>query len=175
MGVSEGFVVLDELQNGGGIGGLLKGLADVGVLEELGDAGHGVEVLLELALRHEEEDHEADRLAVECIEGDTTAGATQGGDGLGNAIGSGVGDADAVADAGAHGLFALTDHGADAGAVGWVNRVGFDELVEELIYGLPTVGGSQLGNDAVLAEEGGEWLVHKSGFNGCVSIGRWRI
>jgi len=133
-------MVQDELENGGGIRGLLEGVANVGVLEEAGNSSHGVQVLLELALRHEEEDHEADRLTVEGIEGDASGRSAEGSDGLRKAVGSCVGDADAVANAGAHGLLALPDHGADTGAVGGVNRVGFDELVEEFIYGLPTVG-----------------------------------
>src|SRR5580765_3127947 len=60
LGGPEGLVVLNELENGGGVLGLLEGLANLTVLEELRDAGHGMQVLLELALRDEEEHHEAD-------------------------------------------------------------------------------------------------------------------
>jgi hypothetical protein len=42
------------------------------VLEEPGDGGHGVQVLLKLGLGDKKENHEADRLAVEGVEGDAT-------------------------------------------------------------------------------------------------------
>jgi hypothetical protein len=81
-------VVLDELENGGCIRGLLEGLANVGVLEEFRDAGHGMQVLLELALRHEEKDHEVDRPAVERVESDAPGRAAEGGDGNPGRVGS---------------------------------------------------------------------------------------
>ena len=73
MGGSAGLVVPDELENGGGVRRLPQGLTNLGMLKELRNASHGVKVLLELALRDEEENYEIDRLAVEGIEGNAAA------------------------------------------------------------------------------------------------------
>ena len=72
MGGAEGLVVLYELENRSGVRGLLKSLQGVGMLEEPGDATHRVQVLLHLAPGDKEENHEADRLAVEGIESDAS-------------------------------------------------------------------------------------------------------
>ena len=103
----------DDLEHGVGIGGLFEGLAEFGFVQQLGDVGQGVEVLLELALRHQEEHDQVDRLVVQGVEVHALLRAAQRADHLVDQVGRGVRDADAKADAGAHGGLALLDHRGD--------------------------------------------------------------
>src|ERR1035441_4015917 len=77
----------DDLQHGVGVGRLLQGLAKFGFVEELGDIGQGVKVLLKLTLRHEEEHDQLDRLIVQGIEVDACLRAAQGADYFADQVG----------------------------------------------------------------------------------------
>ena len=63
-------MLLDDFEHGLGIGRLFQGLAKIGPMEELGNIGQGVKMLLKLALRHKEQHDQLHRLVVERIEVD---------------------------------------------------------------------------------------------------------
>ena len=139
---------------------MLQGSTKFLGFEEPSDISNGVQVLLEAPLRHEEEENECYRLAVEGVEGDSLLGAAQGGDGLGDCVGSGVWNTDAETDAGAHGAFAFENGAGDCFAMRGLHRCGFDKPVEQGIDGAPTVGGGKGGDDLVCSENSSDACTH---------------
>ena len=69
----------DDLEHGLGVGGLFQGLAKIRAMQEFGDVGQGVEMLLKLALRDEKQHDEINRLVVERVEIDAFRGPAGGG------------------------------------------------------------------------------------------------
>ena len=57
-------LIPDDLQHRLGIGRLLQRLAKLGFVKKLGDIGQGMEVLLELPLRNQEQHDQVHRLIV---------------------------------------------------------------------------------------------------------------
>ncbi len=146
-------LVADNLEHGLGGRGLFEGLAEIGAVKELGNIGEGMEVLLELALRHEKKHHEIHRLIIQRIEIDAFAGAAESADDLVDQVGRGVWDANTKADPGAHGGFALLDNGGNGVLVLGFNLASGDEIVDELIDCLPPIGGPQISQDLLFAQD----------------------
>ena len=67
-------------------------------------------------------------------------------------IRGGVRDADAEADAGAHGGLALFDDGGDGVAVAGLDLAGGHQIADQFVNGLPAVGGAQIGDDLLFAQ-----------------------
>ncbi len=154
-----GGLALDDGVHGGGIGGVFQGLAQFFTVEEFGDIGEGMEVFLELALGDEEEHDEVDGLVVEGVEVSAVLGSAEGADDFVDEVGGGVGDSDSEPDAGAHRVLAFLDDGGDGVAVFGFNFAALDQLADQLVDGLPPVGGFQVGNNLVRAEDVAE--VHR--------------
>jgi hypothetical protein len=64
-------LILDHAQHGLGISGLFQGLAKFGLVQNLGDVGEGVKMLLKLALGHQEKHDEVHWLVVKRVKVDT--------------------------------------------------------------------------------------------------------
>ena len=62
-------------------------MAEFGFMKQLGDIGKGVEVFLELALGHQEQHHELDRLIVQGVETNALFGTAESADNLVNQVG----------------------------------------------------------------------------------------
>src|SRR5216117_4164936 len=58
-----------------------------------------------------------------------------------------MGNHDAEPDAGAHGSLALFDDGGDLIAVVRLDLAGLDQVIDQLVNGLPAVGGQHFSND----------------------------
>src|SRR5215472_11588110 len=104
-------VLLDDIEHRLGVRGLFERLAEIGFVEELGNVGERVKMLLKLTLRHEEQHDELDRLVVERIEVDPFLGTAQRADDFVNQVRRSVRDTDAEADAGTHGRLAFLYRG----------------------------------------------------------------
>lgn len=137
----------DDPVDGFGIGRGGEGVTEIGVVKVLGDVGQGVEMLLELALGNQEQDHQLDRLIVERLELHAGRRAAEDADDLGDEIGDGVRNTDAEADAGAHRLFALLDDRGDVLAVFGRNSARRHQLFDEFVDRLPAIGRPHLGDD----------------------------
>ena len=61
-------LLLDDVVDGLGISTVLERLAKFFFVQQLGDLGERMKVLLKLALRNKEEDHQGDRLVIERVE-----------------------------------------------------------------------------------------------------------
>ena len=133
-------ILLDNFVHGGGIGGLLKLLSKFLDVKKLGDIGQGVEMFLELALRHQEEHDQIDGLIIQRVKVDPGDRAAHRPDDFLDQIGRGMGDADSKADAGAHGRFALLDDGDDGVAVLGPDACVADQILDQLIDGIPAIG-----------------------------------
>ena len=140
------------LQHGLGVRRLFEGLAEFRFVQQLGDIGQGVEMLLELALRHQEEHDQVDRLVVQGIEVDAFLRAAQRADHFIDQIRRGVRDADAEADAGAHGGLALLDHRRDGVVMFGLDLAGRHQVVDQLIDRFPAVGRPQVSDDLLFAQ-----------------------
>ena len=108
-------------------------------------------MLLELALRHEEEHDELDGLVVERVEVDARGAASESADDFWDEVGAGVRDADAKADPGAHGILALAHDGGDGLAILGLDLAAVDEEAEEFVNrgcsrGLWMPDGTKLGS-----------------------------
>ena len=60
-------LVPNDLQHGCGVGRLFEGLPELGFVQEFGNIGQGVQMFLELTLRHQEQHHQVNRLIVQRI------------------------------------------------------------------------------------------------------------
>jgi hypothetical protein len=137
----------DDAEHGFGVRGFFEGLAKFHFVQELGYVGQGMEMFLKLSLRYQEEHDELDGLIVQRVEVDAFIGTTEGADDFRNQIRGGVGDTDAEPNARAHGRLALFDGGGDGIAVSGINFAGGHEIINQLVNGLPAVGGAQFRND----------------------------
>ena len=63
-------LIADDLQHFIRVRSLFEGLAKFCPVQQLGDIGQGVKMFLELALRHQEQHDEVDRLIVQCVKVD---------------------------------------------------------------------------------------------------------
>ncbi len=61
-------LLADDLEHGLGVRRLLESLAEIGFVKEFGNIGEGMQVLLKLALRHEEQYNQVDRLVIQRVE-----------------------------------------------------------------------------------------------------------
>lgn len=143
---------LDGFEHGLGVGRLVQGLAEFGLVQQLGDVGQRVQVLLKLALRHEEEHHQIHRLIVQRVEIAAFAGAAQRADDFGDQIGGGMRNSDSEANAGAHLRVALLDHGSDGLAVLGFDSSRSDEVADQFVNRFPTGGGLQIREDLIFRQ-----------------------
>ena len=97
-------------------------------MQLFGHVRQHMDVLLELAVRHEEQADQMDRLAIQGIKVDAFFRSTENGDDVGNQIGRGVGNANSEPDAGAHGSLAFFNRGGDGFAMFGRESAVFDEL-----------------------------------------------
>ena len=123
--------------------------AEFGLVQNLREAGEGVEVFLKLTLGDEEKHDEVYRLVVEGVKVDAAAGTAQSADDFGDQIRRGVGDADAEADARAHGGLALFDGRGDGVAILGLDFSGGDQVVDQFVNRFPAGGGLQIREDLV--------------------------
>ena len=142
-------IFLDDFVHGRGIGGFFERLAKFFFVKQLGDAGEGVEVFLELALGNEEKHDEVDGLVVEGVEIHAALGTAKSADDFLDEVRGGVRDADAETDARAHGGFAFLDDGGNGVAVFGLDFAGGDEVVDQLVDGQPAVGSLQFRQDII--------------------------
>ena len=128
----------------GGLG-VFELCAPVFVAEEPGEGGKGLEMLLKLTLRSEEENAEADRLVVERLE--IHGGFEMGDDGdwCLNAGDAGVRNGKTVADASAVAGLAVFNGFDDDGAIFSANFSETDELINQCVDHAPTVRGGHFG------------------------------
>src|SRR5207302_4164324 len=70
-------LITDNSQHHFGISGLLEGLAKLGPVQQLGDIGQRVQVLLELALRDQKKHHQIHGLIIEGVKTDSLFRAAQ--------------------------------------------------------------------------------------------------
>lgn len=124
----------------GGLG-VFELSAPVFVAEEPGEGGKGLEMLLKLTLRSEEENAEADRLVVERLEIHRGFEVGDDGDRRLNAGNAGMRNGQAETDAGAVAGLAIFNGFDDAGAVFGADFTEADELVNQCINHAPTVRG----------------------------------
>ncbi len=145
-------MVADNLQHGCRVGSLFEGLSEFGAVEEFGDVGEGVKVLLKLALGNEEEHDEIHRLVIERIEINTLFRAAERAHHLVNEISRGVRDADSKANARTHRGFPLFDHGRDGIVMLGLDFARGDEIVDKLIDGFPAIAGVHAGKNLLGAK-----------------------
>ena len=153
----------DGAIHGFGVRGLFERFAKIFFMERFGDAGEGVEVFLELSLRHEEEHGEVDRLIIERFEIDPLRGASENSHHVADQIGGGMGNADAEADSGAHGCFAFADDGGDGVAIFGFNFAGGDQVGDQFVNRFPAGGGLEVGDDLLGFQNIGQ--IHKCAEN----------
>ena len=145
-------MLLDDREHGFAVGRLFQGLAKIGAVEEFGDVGERVEVFLELALRHEEEHDEIDRLIVQGVKVHAFLGSAERADDFVNQVRRGVRDADAESDAGAHRRLALLDDGGDRIVMLGFDLAGHHEVADQLVNGLPAISRLQIREDLVFRQ-----------------------
>ena len=137
----------DDFQHGFAVRGLFEGGAKFGFVEEFGDVRQSVKMFLKLTLRHEKQHDEIHGLIVERIEINAFARAAQGTDNFSDQVRARVRDADAEPNSRAHGRFPLLNHGGDGIVMLGFNFAGGDEIFNQLVDGLPTIGSLQIGDD----------------------------
>src|SRR5512138_1610868 len=98
---------LDNIEHGLGVGSFFERLPKFLFVQQLGDLGERVEMLLKLALGNEEEHDERDRLVVERVEVDALLRPAKGANDFTDQVGRGVRNANAKPDARAHGSLSL--------------------------------------------------------------------
>jgi hypothetical protein len=136
---SASFLLLDDLEHCLGGRSLFKRLAQVGFLQQLGDSGHSMQVLLKFFLRNQKKHDETDGLAVQGIKRDPVFRPSQCDDQLRNQIRRSVRNADAEPDAGAHGLLAFPHRAADGVKVFRLDCAGLRQPSEKFVNRLPTI------------------------------------
>ena len=145
-------LLFDGAQHRFGVGSLFEGLTEFCFVKNLGDVGERVEMFLKLTLGNEEKHDEIDRLIVERVEVDPFFRASQRTDDFGDQVCGSVRDADAKTNARAHGSLALLDDCGDGLTVLRLDFSSGDEVVDEFVDGLPTVGSLQIREDLIFGE-----------------------
>lgn len=146
-------LIFDRLEHRLGVWGFFECLTEFGFVKNLGDVGEGVKMLLKLTLGHEKEHDEVYRLIIEGVEVDALFGSPQCADDFRNQRGGGVRNPDAEPDARAHGFLAFLDHFRDGGLMFRLDFSRRDEIVDQFVNRLPTVGGLQIREDLVFGQD----------------------
>src|SRR5262249_16233765 len=131
---------------------LLEGLAELGAVEQLGNVGKRVQMLLKLALRDKEKHDQIHRLVVQGVEINSPFRAAQSAHDLVDQIGRGMRYSDAKADPRAHGGLPLFDYLRNGLMVLGLDFAGSDQVIDEFVNGLPAVAGLQVSQDLLSAQ-----------------------
>lgn len=151
---------LDDVVHGLRIRRIFKRLPKFLFVEEFGNFGEGVEVLLELALRNQEKHNQIDWLVIESIEVDSFFRAAEGADDLVDQISGGVWNANAETNPRAHRGLALLHDGGDGLPVLRFNFRGTYQNTNQLINGFPSISRLQIGFDMFRAKNVAE--IHRT-------------
>ena len=107
---------------------------------------------LELILGDKEEDDEMDRLTVKGLKIDPGFGTAEASRHFGDGVAAGMRNGNAEPDTGAHGLLAMTQGANRLLPIGDIELTFLDQASDDLLDGLPLVGGDHLRNDLTLGE-----------------------
>ncbi len=128
---------------------MLERLAELFIVQQLGDVRQRVQVFLKLALRHEKQHHQIHRLIIQRLKIDTLGRAPQRADDFVDEISGGVRDADAEADAGAHRVLAFLYRVDDGLAILGGDGATGHKLVDQFVNRLPAIRGLQRWHDVI--------------------------
>lgn len=122
-------------------------------MQELGNVGQGVKMLLELTLGHKKQHDEIDGLIIQGIKINPFDRTSEGSDDFVDQIGGGMGDTDAKADAGAHRTFPLLHYCRNLVAVFGFDFSCSDKIVDKFINGFPSIGSPEVGENLLFLED----------------------
>ena len=128
---------------------MFERLAELFVVQQLGDVCQRVQVFLKLALRHEKQHYQIHWLIIQRLKIDTLGRTPQRADHFINEIGGSVWDADAESDAGAHRVLAFLHRVNDGLAILGGNRTTGHKLINQFVNRLPAIGGLQRWHDVI--------------------------